>query len=255
VVKLTFLGSGTSLGVPLIGCSCDVCTSPDERDKRLRASVLIEAGGFNFVIDAGPDFRQQLLRERVGHVDAILLTHEHWDHVAGLEEVRSLNWFQRQAMAIYGQPQVLKHVRIRFDYAFADERYPGVPDFKLYEVGPGAFRFGEVEFIPIEVNHGDRVILGYRIGNMAYLTDVSSITTREMDKLQGCDVLILNALMIMEHPSHFSLSQALRAIEQLMPKRAYLTHISHKLGLHHEVSAHLPKNVFLAYDGLSIESE
>lgn len=253
-MKLTFLGTGTSQGVPQIGCRCPVCRSVDPRDRRLRSSVLVQTGEVTIVIDAGPDFRTQMLRAGVRRVDAILLTHEHRDHTAGLDDVRALNFCdypEVRRVAVYGVKQTLKAVQRDFAYAFAEPRYRGVPEIDLCEV-TGPFDICGVDVTPVTGHHAPGMdVTGYRIGKLAYLTDFADIAPSEESKLHGVEVLVVNALRVRPHDSHFSLGQALSLIERVRPQRAYLTHISHEMGLFRDLS--LPKGVFLATDELTIQ--
>ncbi len=255
---VTILGSGTSQGVPTIGCKCAVCRSTDERDKRLRSSVMIEQEGVRIVVDAGPDFRQQMLREGVSRLDAILLTHEHKDHVGGLDDVRALNFVDYPTIhriELYGTERTLRTVRKDYDYAFAENKYRGVPEIELRQINPAhSFRVGAMEIVPISGDHSPRFeVTGFRIGKFAYLTDFSYIDPFEEAKLDGVEVLVVNALRPAPHPSHFNVEQALELITRVAPSRAYLTHCSHDMGLYAQTNPSLPEGVSLAYDGLKIE--
>ena len=232
-MKLTFLGTGTSQGVPVIGCRCKVCTSVDRRDNRLRTSAMVETRGVRIVIDAGPDFRYQMLRTGVRHLDAILLTHEHKDHIGGLDDVRAFNFVD----------------------AFAQDKYRGVPEIELHEIDTARpFRVGDVEIVPVSGHHSERFeVTGFRIGPLAYLTDFKTIEDAEAEKLRGTEVLAVNALRFAPHPSHFNLAEALALIRRVGPREAYITHMSHEIGLHAETEATLPPGVHLAYDGLEVE--
>ena len=256
-IRLTFLGTGTSQGVPLIGCNCKVCSSTDARDARLRTSAMVEVGDKRFIIDAGPDFRQQMLRERVAHVTAILLTHKHKDHIGGLDDVRALNFVDYppiiHKVEIYGSADTCKCVRKDFDYAFAANPYRGVPQMELHEFGCEPFEIEGVEIVPIRGSHSRFEVTGFRFGKLAYLTDFKKIAEEEFAKLQGVEVLVVNALRFEKHDSHFSVEEALKVVEAVAPRRTYLTHISHEMGLHPEVNDRLPEGVELAYDGLKIE--
>ncbi len=252
-MKITFLGTGTSQGVPVITCDCAVCKSNDEKDKRLRSSVLIEVDNNTIVIDAGPDFRQQMLRENVQKLDAVIITHQHKDHLAGLDDVRAFNYKQKKFMDIYGDFRVVEAVKQEFAYSFSENKYPGVPDINLILVNNSNFKINDTEIIPIQVMHHKLPILGFRIKDFTYITDANYITESEKKKIEGSKVLVLNALRIKKHLSHFNLEEALSIIEELKPEKAYLTHISHYLGLFQEVQEKLPENVFLSYDGLNIE--
>ncbi len=255
-MRVTFLGTGTSQGVPVIGCRCAVCRSVDFRDQRLRVSVhLALPDGRSVVIDAGPDFRQQMLRARIDRLDALLFTHEHKDHTAGLDDIRAYNFSQRQAMPVWAETRVLRQLRQEYAYIFASEKYPGTPSVDEFAIDP------EQDFeplpglavTPVRVLHHKLPVLGFRIGRFAYVTDANFIAPEERDKLRGLDVLVLNALRHDRHMSHFSLAEALAVIADLAPSRAYLTHISHLLGLQRDVDPTLPPNVRLAYDGLAVE--
>lgn len=253
MVKLTFLGTGTSQGVPVVACQCPVCQSENPKDKRLRASVMLEADGQCLVIDAGPDFRQQMLKHRVRHLNGILLTHEHVDHIFGLDDIRAFNWVQKQPTDIYAEERVQVAIRRIFDYVFAAFKYPGIPQMHLHLIENNSFRIGELDIIPIRGFHYKLPVFGFRIGSLAYVTDVNRLEPEELDKLRGLDVLILNALRKEDHISHYSLPQALEIISEIKPAKAYLTHLSHQMGFHDEVQKELPENVFLAYDGMEIE--
>lgn len=252
-LELTFLGTGTSQGVPVIACECDVCRSEDHKDKRLRVSVHIKYKGKNLVIDAGPDFRQQLLREQIKDLDAILMTHEHKDHIAGLDDVRAFNFKYRKDMPIYATVEVQESLKREFHYVFEMDPYPGVPKFDLRTITAQDFLAADISVTPIQVMHFKMPVLGFRIADLAYVTDAKTLVPGEEEKLKGLDVLILNALRKEDHISHLTLSEALEWIERFKPKRAYLTHISHLMGSHEEVEARLPDHVSIAYDGLKIQ--
>ncbi|MBR2932107.1 MAG: MBL fold metallo-hydrolase [Rikenellaceae bacterium] len=259
-MRLTFLGTGTSQGVPTIGCRCEVCRSTDPRDTRLRTSAMVEVGDVRMVIDAGPDFRYQMLRTGVRHIDAILLTHEHKDHTGGIDDVRAFNFVDFPVIHrvdIYATARTAACVRKDFDYAFAEDKYRGVPEIELHEFDPSKpFEVKGVEIVPIRGQHSDRFeVTGYRIGRLAYLTDFKQIEESEIEKLQGVEVLVVNALRWREHVSHFTVEEALQLIGRVKPHRAYLTHMSHDIGLHADSASRLPKGVELAYDTLTIEIE
>jgi phosphoribosyl 1,2-cyclic phosphate phosphodiesterase len=252
-LKVYFLGTGTSQGIPVIGSHHSVCQSENPKDKRLRVSVWISWEEFSLVIDCGPDFRQQMLTSKCPKVDAILYTHEHSDHTAGMDDIRPFN-FKQGNIPIYAHQRVLENLKIRFDYVFQTvNKYPGAPSVTSNEVvNNQTFILGNKTVIPINVMHGNLQVFGYRIDDFAYLTDVKTIEKAEMEKLKGLDVLVVNALREEPHNTHFNLQEALDFISLIQPKKAYLTHISHILGFHDEVQQQLPKNVFLAYDNLEI---
>lgn len=249
---ITFLGTGTSQGVPVIACNCPVCNSIDFKDKRLRSAVHIQTKTTSLIIDIGPDFRQQVLREKIPTLDAILLTHEHKDHTAGLDDVRSYNFKQNTDMPVYGKKEVLEQLRTEFQYIFNGTKYPGVPRVELKEIGNSAFSINELAIEPIEVLHYKLPVFGFKIADFAYITDAKTISKKEKAKLTGLDVLVLNALQHNAHISHLTLEEALELIDELNPKEAYLTHISHNLGLTRDVELTLPENIHLAYDGLKL---
>ncbi len=249
-MKVKILGTGTSQGVPVIACNCAVCQSTDPNDKRLRAAALIEVDGVNIVIDAGPDFRQQMLREKVNDIDAILITHEHRDHIAGLDDVRAFNFMNQKPVDIYAEKRVQKVIKEEFFYSFEEKKYPGVPQINLHELANEPFEIKGVKLIPIQVFHYKLPVFGFRIGDFAYITDANYISEEEKEKLHGTKYLVINALRKRKHVSHYSLSEALELINELSPKRAYITHISHQMGLHHNVNEELPQGISLAYDGL-----
>jgi len=252
-MKITFLGTGTSQGIPVIGSNHPVCLSSNAKDKRLRSSVLIQDKETIVLIDCGPDFRQQMLRSNPPHIDALLFTHEHSDHTAGLDDVRPF-YFKQGEFTVYADERVQKSLKQRFAYIFETEnKYPGTPDLSLNLIKESVdFKVKNLVITPISVLHGKLPIFGFRIQNVAYLTDVKTIAASEIEKLQGLDILVVNALREEEHHSHFSLAEALAFIKKVNPKKAYLTHVSHVLGFHEEVQKSLPKNVFLAYDMLSL---
>jgi phosphoribosyl 1,2-cyclic phosphate phosphodiesterase len=252
-VKVTFLGTGTSQGVPVIACGCEVCRSPDAHDKRLRVSVLIETAGKVLVIDTGPDFRYQMLRAGVRHLDFILLTHEHKDHIAGLDDVRAFNYFQQEPMTVYGHKRILERVKSEFHYAFSDHKYPGVPVINLAEIAGDTFTAEDVLITPVEVMHYRLPVWGYRIGDFTYITDAKTITAAEKEKIRGTRILVLNALQREPHISHFTLDEAVQLAREIGAGQTYLTHISHRMGLHQEVDITLPEGINLAFDGLTVE--
>ena len=252
LLKITFLGTGTSQGIPMIASNDPVCLSNDFKDKRLRSSVLISWDDVNFVIDCGPDFRQQMLRENVQSINGVFFTHEHSDHTAGIDDLRPF-CYQIGEMPIYLNARTLQSLEKRFEYIFSKEnRYPGAPSVSPFIIDKLAFTVHNVKVQPIEVLHGNLPIAGYRIQNFAYLTDVKTIQKSEKEKLQNLDVLVVNALRIEPHPTHFNLEEAIEFVREINPKKTYFTHISHKLGFHEEISKNLPENIYLAFDGLKI---
>lgn len=252
-MKITFLGTGTSQGIPIISCECEVCKSTDKKDKRLRTSVLIETEGNVFTIDAGPDFRQQMLRADVKKLDAIILTHSHKDHIGGMDDVRAYNYSRRKPMDIYAEKNVLEYIKTKeYSYVFDDNPYPGVPQMSLHKIENNPFFINDIKIIPIRGYHRDLPVLGFKIGKFAYITDMNSIPKQEMTKLENLDVFVINALRKTKHISHFTLSEALEIIEEIKPKKSYLTHISHDMGFHREEQKLVPENVYFAYDELQI---
>jgi phosphoribosyl 1,2-cyclic phosphate phosphodiesterase len=251
-LRITFLGTGTSQGVPVIGCSCEVCQSLDYRDKRLRTSILVEINNQHFVVDTGPDFRQQMLREQVKRVDAVIFTHAHRDHTAGLDDVRAFNYIQQMDMPVYGTQPVLDQLKVEYAYAFTGTYYPGIPRLMLNLIESENFTVNGVSIIPLSVLHFKLPVLGFRFKNFSYITDANFIPEETMEKLKGTEVLVINALQREPHISHFNLQGALDMVEKIKPAKAYFTHMSHKLGLHAEVIDELPSNVSLAYDGLQL---
>jgi len=251
-MKVIILGSGTSQGVPVIACECKICKSLDFRDKRLRVSAYIQVGNQHIVIDTGPDFRQQMLRANIHHLDAILFTHEHKDHIAGLDDVRAFNFKYNKDMPVYASRQVAEKIKKEYDYIFTETKYPGIPQIDLQLIENEIFKIGDLPIIPIEVMHHRLSVFGFRIGDFTYITDAKTISESEIEKMKGTKILIINALRKEEHISHFNLAEALAMIERIKPQKAYLTHLSHSMGLHREVSTELPPNVALAYDGLEL---
>ncbi len=252
-MKVTFLGTGTSQGVPMINCSCKVCNSTDTRDQRLRVSVHIEVAGKSIIIDSGPDFRQQVLREKISQLDAILYTHEHKDHVAGLDDVRGFNFSQKKPMPLYLHNNVLVQLKKEFYYCFEENPYPGIPQLAIHIIDEMPFEIQGIKIIPIKAKHLKMDVLGFRIGDFTYLTDANFIEDKEIEKIKGSKYFVINALRKQEHISHFNLEQALEIVRKVQPEKAYLTHISHQLGLYQEIENELPKNVHLAYDGLKLK--
>ncbi len=253
MTKILFLGTGTSQGVPIIGCHCKVCCSIDKKDKRLRSSVAIEEGGVTFIIDTGPDFRYQMLRAKIESIDAILFTHSHKDHTGGLDDVRAYNYILGRGIDIYAEEYCMKDIRNDYHYAFAKERYPGVPEVIPNIIDDEPFLIKGVKIVPVRGWHHKMPVMGYRIGDVVYLTDMNRIEDSEIEKIKGCKILIINALRHEEHLSHFTLPKAIEVSRMVGAENTYFTHISHQLGLHADVSVTLPDNMFLAYDGLILE--
>ncbi len=252
-MHITFLGTGTSQGVPMIACNCVVCTSDDPHDKRLRSSILIEENGKNVVIDSGPDFRYQMLRAEVKHLEAVVFTHEHKDHIAGLDDIRAFNYFQNSAIDVYADPRVQTALKREFSYIFSDYQYPGIPQINLKTIGIEPFTAAGIPFIPIEVMHYKLPVLGFRIHDFTYITDAKTVSEKETEKIKGSKVLVLNGLQKEKHISHFTFAEAITFAEKIGAEITYFTHISHRLGKYEDVSAELPKNIRLAYDGLQLE--
>lgn len=250
--SITFLGTGTSQGIPLIGCHCEVCDSTDPRDKRFRSSALIEYQGIKVVIDAGPDFRQQMLREDVRDLDAILLTHPHKDHTGGLDDVRAFNYITGKNMPIYCEPNVLESLKMEYSYAFREHKYPGVPEFEVHTIGTDPFFINGVEIIPVRAMHYKLPVLGYRFGKLGYLTDANYISDEDIRKFRGVDVFVINTIRREKHISHFSLDEALDVARRVGARQTYLTHLSHQIEKHSELSLFLPDGVTPAYDTLRV---
>jgi len=252
-LKIYFLGTGTSQGVPVIGCDCEVCQSQDKRDTRLRTSILIQIDDLNLVVDVGPDFRQQILRTGIKKLDGVLMTHEHNDHMIGMDDVRPFNFRSGKDLPVYAAERVQKELKKRFSYIFDVNPYPGAPRVALHTINEKkSFQVENVTIQPIQVLHGRLPVLGFRINNFTYITDAKTIESKELDKIKGTEVLVLNALIQKEHHSHLNLSQALDIINIIQPKQAFLTHVSHRMGKISAVEPLLPENVFFAYDGLEI---
>jgi phosphoribosyl 1,2-cyclic phosphate phosphodiesterase len=253
LLKVTFLGTGTSQGVPVIACSCATCRSIDPRDKRLRSSVLIETEGKLIIIDTGPDFREQMLRENIKNLDAILYTHEHKDHTAGLDDIRSFNYIRQKPMDVYAESQVIRSLQMEFAYIFAEKKYPGVPQVEIHTIGNQSFNIDGINILPIRVMHYRLPVLGFRIGDFTYITDANYISEEEKEKIIGSRHLVISGLRKQKHISHFSLQEALQLIAELSPQRAYITHISHQMGKYEDIQKDMPAGVMLAYDGMQIE--
>jgi phosphoribosyl 1,2-cyclic phosphate phosphodiesterase len=249
-IKATFLGTGTSQGVPVIACDCATCRSEDSHDKRLRTSLLVESATTTIAIDAGPDFRQQMLTAGVRKLDAILITHEHKDHIGGMDDVRAFNFKTKEAIAIYAEERVQKAIKREYEYVFNEKQYPGIPRFRLIELHDYSFSIGDISIIPIRVFHSDLKIYGFRIGDLAYITDANYIPAESMEKLIGTKHLVINALRKETHLSHYSLRQAIEISREISPRKTYITHIGHQMGLHEQVTKELPVDVMLASDGL-----
>lgn len=251
-MKITFLGTGTSQGVPVIGCNCRVCKSEDPKDNRLRTSILIETDKRTFIIDAGPDFRHQMLREQKNDIDAVIFTHEHRDHIAGVDDLRPINFLKQKSIDLYGEQRVLDALKQMMPYAFGDNKYPGVPDLNLNEIDNHPVEIKGLTVIPIRVYHYKLPVLGFRVGDFTYITDANYIPEEEKEKIIGTKYLVINALRRKKHISHFSLSEAQEIVREFSPRKAFLTHISHQMGLTREVDQQLPENIQLAYDGLQV---
>lgn len=251
-MNIRFLGTGTSQGVPVIGCDCEVCRSVDFRDKRFRCSVHIETEGKSFVIDTGPDFRMQMLRADIHQLDAVIYTHEHKDHTAGLDDIRPFNFRQKKDMPVYGRSQVLNQIRQEYSYVFSEKKYPGVPQVLPIEIDQEPFEVEGISINPIPVMHHKLPVLGFRVGDFTYITDANYISEESKEKIKGSKILVLNALQKTPHLSHFTLEEAIEMAQMLGAEQTYFTHISHKLGLHREVESELPEGIHLAYDGLML---
>lgn len=251
-LTITFLGTGTSSGIPMIACGCEVCTSADKKDNRLRSSVMVQSETTTIVVDTTPDFRYQMLREKLTQLDAVIYTHPHKDHIAGLDDIRAFNFFNDKAMDVYANDLTQKALRNEFYYVFAEHKYPGIPDINLLDIPEDLFYIGDIPVQPIKVWHLHMPVLGFRFGNFTYITDANRIEAKEKEKIKGSEILVLNALRHKKHISHFTLSEAIELADELNIPQAYFTHISHQLGSHQHVSQTLPAGKFLAYDGLKI---
>lgn len=252
-MKVTFLGTGTSQGVPVPMCSCHVCKSENPKDNRLRTSIYLEHHDTCIQIDTGPDFRQQMLREKISCIDGVIFTHAHHDHISGLDDIRCFNFKYGKSMNVYADNNVEKRLHEVFSYIFAEKKYPGAPEIQINKIATKPFQVKNLEIIPIQIFHGKLQILGFRIGDFTYITDASKIPKTEWSKIEGSKVIVLNALRQESHPTHFHLEEAIKIIEHFSPEKAYFTHMSHKIGPHDKVNTILPKNMYLAYDGLKIE--
>jgi phosphoribosyl 1,2-cyclic phosphate phosphodiesterase len=250
---VTFLGTGTSQGVPIICCECAVCKSNNPKDNRLRSSILIESETTKVIIDAGPDFRQQLLRKNLKTLDAVVFTHEHKDHIAGLDEVKAFNYFNKIKMPVYATERVQAALKREFAYIFSEEKYPGIPEIDLHTITEEPICINDITLLPIDVIHYKMPVKSYRIGNFTYITDANYISESEKEKIKGSEIIVVNALRKEPHLSHYTFAEAIELMKELNPKKAYFTHISHQLGLHQDVSQELPDFIELAYDGLQIK--
>jgi len=251
-MHITFLGTGTSQGVPVIACKCNVCNSNDQFDKRLRSSVMIEEQEITIVIDTGPDFREQMLRENVQQVDAILFTHEHRDHTAGLDDIRSFNFLSGHPMDVYAEERVINALKCDFSYIFATNHYPGAPTVSLHPIVNTEFTIKKISITPIRAMHNQLPVMGFRIGDFTYITDANKIEDNEKQKISGSKILVLSGLHKKKHESHFNLEEAVNLITEMKPQVGYITHISHNLGFYREIENELPQNIHLAYDGLKL---
>lgn len=252
-IKITFLGTGTSTGVPVLACECEVCCSEDTKNKRLRTSALVEVDGSKYVIDCGPDFRQQMLENNVKDFDAILITHAHHDHVAGIDDIRAYNFLLNKKFDVFSSVDTLDNIKLQFQYIFSPGTYKGAPQLNFKTVGNEAFHIGDNIILPIQVNHDTLKVLGFRIGGLVYITDAKFVPESEIPKLMYAKVMVINALRRSSHNSHLSLDEALALIDRVKPDAAYITHMSHQMGLHEDVEKILPPNVHLAYDGLKVD--
>lgn len=254
-LTITFLGTGTSSGVPMIGCSCAVCTSDDQRDNRLRSSILVQSPTTTLVVDTTPDFRYQMLRIHNKKLDAVVFTHAHKDHIAGLDDIRAYNYFQQKPMEIYANTSTVEALQREFYYAFADKQYPGVPQLNMHVMDETAFAVGDICIEPVVVWHLKMKVFGFKFGNFCYITDANKIDEAQKDKIRGCDHLVLNALRKEQHISHFTLQEAVQLAEELQIPNVYFTHISHQLGRHAIINQELPSHMQLAYDGLTVQAQ
>jgi phosphoribosyl 1,2-cyclic phosphate phosphodiesterase len=251
-LRITFLGTGTSGGVPMIACDCAICSSKNEKDKRLRSSILVQSETTTLIVDTTPDFRSQMLRENVKKLNAVIFTHPHKDHIAGLDDIKAFNFFQKKPVEVYANKLTEEALRREFYYIFSEKKYPGIPDIVLHTISDETFKVGDIPVIPILVHHLRMPVLGFRFGKFTYITDANRIEDEEKEKIKGSEILVINALRQKEHISHFNLQQAIDLVTELKIPTAYLTHISHQMGLHEEINNELPQNIQLAYDGLQI---
>lgn len=251
-LNITFLGTGTSSGVPMIGCDCDVCTSSNPKDTRFRSSIMLKCMNTNVVIDTTPDFRMQMLRERVKKLDAVVFTHPHKDHIAGLDDVKAFNYFTKQPISVYANSLTEEALKREYAYVFADNKYPGIPEINLNTIDDQSFKVGDMTFVPILVWHLKMPVLAFRVGDFTYITDANRIDEEEKEKIRGSKIIVVNALRHQKHISHFTLQEAIQLVQELEVPEAYFTHISHQLGKHDEIEKILPKGMHLAYDGLQL---
>ena len=251
-ITITFLGTGTSSGVPMISCDCEVCRSEDPHDNRLRSSILVQSASTCIVVDTGPDFRTQMLREKIRKLDAVILTHPHKDHLAGLDDIKAFNFFNKKSIDIYADSLTEEAVRRDFHYAFSDTKYPGIPELEMHTINLDPFVVGDIPVIPVQVWHMKMPVMGFRFGKFTYITDANRIDPEQMNKIRGSEVMVLNALRREKHISHFNLEEAIETVNDLKVPAAYFTHLSHQMGKHAEVEKELPDGIHLSYDGLKI---
>jgi phosphoribosyl 1,2-cyclic phosphate phosphodiesterase len=252
-LKITFLGTGTSQGIPVIACKCNVCLSDDSKDKRLRSSIMIELKGKRLIVDCGPDFRQQMLRENITSIDAILITHGHKDHIGGLDDVRAFNYILKKPTDVYTTKTIQRSVKREYSYAFTGDKYPGVPEILMHTIGNKPFEIEGIDIIPIKARHfNHQYVFGYRINDFTYITDAVEIPVNEKKKIVGSKIIVINALRKKKHYSHFNLEEALSILKEMKPERGFLTHISHQMGRHDDINRELPPNIKLAFDRLSL---